>query len=310
MKIFRDIDALPHFQNPTVTLGTFDGVHRGHKEILKTLKEKALEINAETVLLTFWPHPRMVLQPDDQLLRLLNTIEEKIEILEKLGLDNLVIIPFTQELSKMSHLDFIRDILVYKLHVKYLIVGHDHQFGKNREGNYEQLEAAAPIHHFELTQVPALQLDETSISSSKIRHSLQAGEIEIANNMLGYTYSVSGKVVEGKKRGRELGYPTANISVDHAYKLIPGDGIYVVEAQFDGKTHKGMASIGFNPTFGDTGKTLEVNILDFNEMIYNKNITIKFWHYLRKEVKFANLSDLVHQLGADEKEARSFFVNH
>jgi riboflavin kinase/FMN adenylyltransferase len=309
MRIFRDIDHLPDFRNATVTLGTFDGVHRGHTSILDTLRVKAHEINGETILLTFWPHPRMVLHPEDKTLRLLNTIEEKIEILERAGIDNLVIIPFTHELSRMSHLDFINEVLVGKLKVKSLVIGHDHQFGKDREGNYAQLEASAPIYGFQLTQVPALLEGDVPISSSKIRYALQENQTEWANKLLGYTYQVHGTVVEGKKRGRELGYPTANIKVDASYKLIPADGIYVVEAIFEGSTYKAMASIGFNPTFNDTGKTLEVNIFDFNKEIYNKNIVIKFWHFLRKEVKFAKLSDLVQQIDADKKAADNYFIN-
>jgi riboflavin kinase / FMN adenylyltransferase len=309
MRILRDINHLPGFRNPTVTLGTFDGVHLGHVEILNTLKQKASEINGETVLITFWPHPRMVLQPEDDTLRLLNTIEEKIEILENYGLDNLVIIPFTEALSAMTHQEFIEKILVHTFHVKSLVIGHDHHFGKNREGNYAQLEHSAPLFNFELTQVPALQINGVNVSSSRIRHALESCETEKANQLLGYTYQVSGTVVRGMNRGKELGFPTANIKTDDHFKLIPCDGVYAVEAIYNGISYQGMASIGFNPTFGDTGKTLEVNIFNFNTQIYNEKITIKFWHFLRKEVKFANRKELVQQLHADEKETRNFFIN-
>jgi riboflavin kinase / FMN adenylyltransferase len=309
MKVYRDIDYLPRFTNPTVTLGTFDGVHLGHAQILKTLKTKAAQTGGETVLLTFWPHPRMVLQPENNGLKLLNTIEEKIEILGKYDVDNLVIIPFTESLSRMTHLEFIRDVLVGKFNVKSLVIGHDHHFGRNREGSYEQLEQCAPLYNFELTQVPELQIDGVTISSSKIRHALENGEPEKANIYLGYTYPVSGTVIRGMNRGKELGFPTANIRPDEDFKLIPADGVYAVEVVHNEKSYKGMASIGYNPTFGDTGKTLEVNIFNFNRQIYNEKITLKFCHFLRKELKFANRKDLVQQLQADEIETRNFFTN-
>ncbi len=307
MKIFSDISQLPAFKNPVVSIGSFDGVHLGHREILNVMTIKANEIDGETVLLTFWPHPRMVLQPNDNGLKLLNTIEEKIEILENYGLDNLVILPFTEEFSKMDYRLFIEEILVKKINVKTLVIGHDHHFGKNREGNFEQLEAFAPVFHFDLIQVDAIQLQSDPLSSSMIRKALENGETVFANEILGYPYSVTGIVVEGKKRGRELGYPTANIQIPEKFKLLPADGIYVVEVIYDGKTYKGMASLGHNPTFGDTDKTLEVNIFNFNKQIYNEKITVKFLLFLRKEVKFASKEELVQQLEADKRDTLFFF---
>lgn len=308
MKIFKNTDKLPVFRNAVVSIGSFDGVHLGHLEILGIMKARAKEISGETVLLTFWPHPRIVLQPGDNSLKLLNSIEEKIEILEQTGLDNLVILPFTEEFSKLDYKDFIKDILVDQLHVKSLVIGHDHHFGKNREGNYAQLETFAPIYHFDLIRVDAIQINGEPLSSSMIRNAIESGNIKAANEILGYSYSITGTVVEGKKRGKELGYPTANIHIPELFKLIPADGVYVAEVMHKGKKFQGMASIGFNPTFGDTGKTLEVNIFDFDRQIYNEKITIKFLLFLRKEFKFANKEELVQQLDADKRSTLFFFT--
>jgi riboflavin kinase/FMN adenylyltransferase len=309
MRIFREIDQLPAFFNPVVSIGSFDGVHLGHQEILKFMTTRAGETDGETVLLTFWPHPRMILQPEDSSLKLLNTIDEKIELLEKSGLDNLIILPFTVEFSKMDYKDFITEILVNKLHVKSLVIGHDHHFGKNREGNFAQLQAFAPVYHFDLIQVDPIQIDGQALSSSLIRNTLETCDISYANQILGYEYSVTGTVVAGMKRGRELGYPTANISINEKFKLLPGDAIYAVEADYEGSALRGMASIGYNPTFNDTGKTLEVNIFDFDRQIYGEKITIKFLRFLRKEVKFATKEELVQQLGADKRDTLDFFSN-
>ena len=309
MRIFRDLDNLPAFFNPVVSIGSFDGVHLGHQEILKVMTMRSSETDGETVLLTFWPHPRMILQPDDTSLRLLNTIEEKIELLGRSGLDNLIILPFTLEFSKMDYKDFIKEILVKKLHAKSLVIGHDHHFGKNREGNFAQLQGFASIYNFDLIQLDPIQINGQSLSSSLIRNALENCDISYANQILGYEYSAKGTVVAGKKRGRELGYPTANISIPQKFKLLPGDGIYVVEADYEGSVLRGMASIGYNPTFSDTGKTLEVNIFDFDKQIYGEKITIKFLQFLRKEIKFATKEELVQQLGADKRDTLDFFSN-
>jgi len=307
MKIFKDISQIPEFKNPVLSIGSFDGVHLGHQEILRVMKECANTIHGETVLLTFWPHPRMVLQPDNNALKLLNTIEEKTGILEKSGLENLVILPFTEDFSKMDYRHFIEEILVKILKVKTLVIGHDHHFGKNREGNYAQLENLAPIYHFDLVQVDAIQVQSKPLSSSMIRMALENNNPVLANEILGYTYAATGIVVEGKKRGKELGYPTANIHIPEKFKLLPGDGIYVVEVIHNGITYKGMASLGQNPTFGDTGKTLEINIFNFDKQIYGEKITVKFLLFLRKEVKFASKEELVQQLDADKRDTLFFF---
>lgn len=309
MRIHRDLDNLPAFSHAVVTLGTFDGVHRGHREIIRRLAAAAEEKNGESVLLTFWPHPRMVLHPDDDSLKLLNTINEKIELLEQTGLGHLVIAPFTKEFSRLSSLDFIREILAGKLRAKHIVIGYDHHFGKNREGSYEQLEECAPIFDFELEQVPAFLVDDVAISSSKIRKELQFGDLTKGNTYLGYDYFVTGNVIKGYKRGRELGYPTANVGLSDKYKLLPADGIYAVRAEIKGRLYNGMASLGFNPTFAQVPRTLEVNIFDFTDEIYDERIRVFFLAFLRKEAKFATVADLIRQIDADKLHALKFFSN-
>ncbi|MGZ5282409.1 MAG: bifunctional riboflavin kinase/FAD synthetase [Bacteroidia bacterium] len=309
MRIFNSIEEVPEFKETVLTLGTFDGVHLGHQKIIKRLSQVADEKGGESVLLTFWPHPRMVLQGDDNSLKLLNTIEEKTRLLEKAGLQNLIIAPFTLAFSRMSYLEFVREILVNTLHTKHLIIGHDHHFGKNREGSYEQLLECAPVYDFSLEQVEALEVDNITISSSKIRTALQEGNIERANHFLGYSYMVNGEVVKGFQRGRELGFPTANVKIPENYKLLPADGIYVVALKCLGKSYKGMASLGYNPTFSYAGKTLEVNIFDFNEDLYGEKIEVSFLAFIRKEAKFADVPALIKQINADKAEALKFFSN-
>jgi riboflavin kinase/FMN adenylyltransferase len=309
MKIHKDLDNLPPFSNAVVTLGTFDGVHRGHQKIIDRLSAVAREKNGESILLTFWPHPRMVLHPEDDSLKLLNTVDEKIELLEKTGLDHLIIAPFTKEFSLLSSADFIKDILVGRLRTKHLVVGYDHHFGKNREGTYEQLQECAPVYRFGLEQVQALIIDDVAVSSSKIRKELQFGDLVRANSWLGYKYFATGNVIKGFKRGRELGYPTANVQLNEKYKLLPADGIYAVKAEIKGRVYNGMASLGFNPTFENVPKTLEVNIFDFTDEIYEERIRVFFFAFLRKEAKFATVADLIRQIDADKLHALKIFSN-
>lgn len=303
MRIFRDLDSLPGFHNAVVTIGTFDGVHIGHRKILDMLAEWKAKVNGESTLLTFWPHPRMVLQPEDNDLKLLNTIEEKINLLEKTGLDNLVIAPFTKDFSRLSYLDFVRDILVEKLQSHVLIVGYDHHFGKNREGSFEQLQECAPIYNFELVQVPAEQIDSLAVSSTKIRKALQEGDVAKAAHYLGYPYFVSGEVVHGDKRGRMIGYPTANVEISENYKLLPANGVYAVKVEIGGKEYGGMANLGLRPTFNGKDKRLEVNIFDFEKDVYGQKISIFFMEKLRNELSFANLQGLKDQLALDKEQA-------
>ena len=300
MKIYRDINLLKNIKNPVVTTGTFDGVHLGHLQIINRLKEVAERTGGETVLLTFSPHPRLVLFPDDRSLRLLNTEEEKIDLLEKAGIEHLIIYPFTKEFSELSSSDFIKNILVDKIGTKKLVIGYDHHFGKNREGSFENLKKFGPKYGFEVQEIPAKDIDDVNVSSSKIRTGLQQGDIETANKYLGYQYSVTGKVVRGKQLGKELGYPTANIEVSDAYKLIPKTGIYAVRIKYKNDNLSGMMSIGFNPTVGGEKQTIEVNIFDFNKDIYGEELTVSFVKRLREEEKFESLEALKLQMKNDE----------
>lgn len=303
MKVYTNIDDFKGVKNPVVTTGMFDGVHLGHQKIISRLKEIAKENDGETVLLTFYPHPRMVLFPDDNELQLLNTQEEKIELLGKYGIDHLIIYPFTKEFSRLTSVEFVRNILVNKIQTKRLVIGYNHHFGRNREGSFEHLKEYGPVYGFEVEEIPAKDIDHVEISSTKTRNALLAGDVKLANSFLGHFYSINGRVVEGLKLGRTIGYPTANIAVEDKYKLIPGDGIYAVKVKSEGLMFDGMLSIGNNPTVEGKGRSIEVNIFNFDTTIYGKNITIYFIERLRDEMKFSNLEELKVQLLKDEKDS-------
>lgn len=303
MKVYTNIEDFKVVKNPVVTTGTFDGVHLGHQKIISRLKEAAREQNGETVLLTFYPHPRMVLFPDDNELKLLNTQQEKIELLEKYGIDHLIIYPFTKEFSRLTSVEFVRNILVNKIKTKRLIIGYNHHFGRNREGSFEHLKEFGPLYGFEVEEIPAKDIEHIEISSTKIRKALQTGDIKSANAFLGHIYSLTGKVSEGLKLGRTIGYPTANIVVEDKYKLIPADGVYAVKIIYKGSRFSGMLSIGNNPTVAGKGRSIEVNIFDFDKDIYGQEVTIYFVERLRDEVKFNNLEELKVQLLNDKAES-------
>ncbi|MES2590283.1 MAG: bifunctional riboflavin kinase/FAD synthetase [Bacteroidota bacterium] len=303
MKVYTNIDDFKDIKNSIVTTGTFDGVHLGHQKIISRLKEAAKEENGETVLLTFYPHPRMVLFPEDNELKLLNTQEEKIELLRKYGVDHLIIYPFSKEFSRLTSVEFVRNILVNKIKTKRLVIGYNHHFGRNREGSFEHLKEYGPLYGFDVEEIPAKDIEHIEISSTKIRKALQTGDVKTAATFLGHFYSLSGKVVEGLKLGRTIGYPTANIVVEDMYKLIPADGIYAVQVQHKNSRYAGMLSIGNNPTVEGKGHSIEVNIFDFNKDIYNEIITIYFIERLRDELKFNNLDELKVQLAKDEEDS-------
>lgn len=310
MKVYKSLEEYIAPAKPIVTVGTFDGVHIGHQRILGRLKEAAIERGGETLLLTFWPHPRMVLQPENNNLKLLNTIEEKIELLEKAGLDNLVILPFTQEFSRMGSIEFIRDVLVNGLKMKLIIIGYDHQFGKNREGSFEQLQECAPLYEFSVEEIPAQEIGDVTVSSTKIRTALAEGEVDKAANYLGYHYMLEGTVVTGDKLGRQLGFPTANIDIHARYKLIPLDGVYVASIECEEETYYGMLNTGLNPTIEGKGRTLEVHIFNFDKDIYGKNLRIRFLHRLRSEMKFADIDELKEQMEIDRHKSFELLELH
>ncbi len=286
-----------------VTLGTFDGVHIGHQKIIKKLLKKS--DTTTSVLLTFFPHPRMVLQDANEL-KLLNTITEKAHLLERLGLETLIIQPFTKEFSRLSAVEFVRDILVNKLNIDTLIIGYDHRFGKNREGTFEHLQELAELYGFKLKKIDAKEIKDVAISSTKIRKALQNGEIEKANTYLGYNYILTGKVVHGKGLGKKWNYPTSNIQILENYKLIPKTGVYIVSTIINKTLHYGIMNIGFRPTLEGKHQTIEVHILDFNQDIYDKTIQVKLIKRLRNEQKFDSIDQLITQIKKDEKEARKF----
>jgi riboflavin kinase/FMN adenylyltransferase len=300
LKVYTDIIDFKNVKNPVVTTGTFDGVHLGHQKIISRLKDVAREENGETVLLTFYPHPRMVLFPEDNDLKLINTQEEKIELLEQYGIDHLIIYPFTKEFSRLTSVEFVRNILVNHIKTKRLVIGYNHHFGRNREGSFEHLKEYGPLYGFEVEEIPAKDIDSIEISSTKIRNALQIGDVRTATSYLGHEFSLTGRVVDGKKIGREIGYPTANIFVEDKYKIIPVDGVYAVKVRHDNRMYKGMLNIGNNPTVNGKHKTIEVNIFDFNKDIYEENATIYFIERLRDEVKFNGLEELKAQLAIDK----------
>ncbi len=303
MKVYNHIDEFRPGKNPVVTTGTFDGVHLGHQQIISRLKEVAKKCEGETVLLTFFPHPRMVLFPDYKPL-LLNTLDEKIALLEKAGIDHLIVHPFNREFSMLSSTEFISGILVDKLHTKKLVIGHDHHFGKNREGSFDHLKEFGPIYGFEVEEIPAREVENIGVSSTKIRKSLQSGDVETAEAFLGYRYMLSGTVVKGRMVGRSIDFPTANLQVHDAYKLIPADGVYAVTVGRGKEKLKGMLNIGMRPTVDGKERTIEVNILDFNADLYGETLILEFVKRLRDEKKFDGIEALKKQLLQDRETTR------
>tara|TARA_R110001592_G_scaffold51279_1_gene157911 strand:+ start:1407 stop:2333 length:927 start_codon:yes stop_codon:yes gene_type:complete len=301
VKIYYNIDEFKATEKSVTTTGTFDGVHFGHKVILKKLREAAEEFGGETVILTFFPHPRMVLQPENTDLRLLNTIEERITLLKNTGIDHLIIHPFSKEFSRLSSIEFVRDILVTKLNTHILVIGYDHHFGKNREGSFKHLKEYGPVYGFGVEEIPAQDIEQINISSTKIRNSLAEGKIKTANQFLGYNYFIEGTVIEGNKVGREIGFPTANIKVKDWYKLIPANGVYAVVITLNNASYKGMLNIGNRPTLNGDNTTIEVNIFNFNTNIYNNEIKIEFIERIRDERKFEKIEELKNQLEIDKQ---------
>ncbi|MBP6040864.1 MAG: bifunctional riboflavin kinase/FAD synthetase [Flavobacterium sp.] len=299
MNIFHSINEFHSDKKTIVTLGTFDGVHLGHTEILKKLTQNTNKGAFESTVLTFFPHPRIILQGKSDL-KLLNTINEKIELLEKIGIDNLIIHPFDGKFAELSADAFVKSILVDQLHVQKIIIGYDHRFGKNRTANIDDLITFGTEYDFEVEQISAQEIDEISISSTKIRTALEEGDIQLANEYLGYQYFLSGTVVKGKQLGRTIGFPTANILLEEDYKLVPQNGVYIVRVEIDGKTIFGMMNIGFNPTVQGKEKTIEVHLFDFDSDIYNCKIQVSIVQRIRSEKKFESVELLKQQLNKDK----------
>lgn len=309
MKVYRGIEEFKIKANYAVTTGTFDGVHIGHRTILNRLKEVAQKLEGESVLLTFYPHPRMVLQADSDL-KLLNTIEEKTELLSAAGIDHLIVHPFTKAFSRTTSLEFVRDILVNQIGTKKLVIGYDHHFGRNREGSFEHLKEFGPLYGFEVEEIPAQDIDNVNVSSTKIRKALSEGEVEVANNYLGGAYQLNGEVVRGNQIGRTIGYPTANLQLNSDYKLIPANGIYAVRVVLDGKKYQAMLNIGIRPTIAEENKQrkIEVHLFDFEGDLYHKTLKVELVKRIRTEKKFKNLHELKHELARDEAICRKLFA--
>ncbi|WP_025145082.1 bifunctional riboflavin kinase/FAD synthetase [Pedobacter jeongneungensis] len=326
MKIYNNLSEFKKLDNAIVTIGTFDGVHFGHQKIIKQLVEKAKADNGESVILTFFPHPRMIIDPENQDLKMINTINEKAEILKSLGVDHLIITPFTRDFSNQLPEDYIKNTLVDNIGTKHIIIGYDHRFGKDRSGNLSDLKAAGLHFGFTVEEIMEQDIHDVAVSSTKIRQALLAGDVGLANDYLGYPFSIFGRVIKGDKIGRTIGFPTANIFVEETYKLIPGDGIYAVTVEMSPEfkedlqstsglptsdsglwTYKGMAYIGQRPTINGMTRNIEVNIFDFNQEIYGQDIKMNFLKFLRHDVKFTGLEALTIQLQKDKESTLAYF---
>ncbi len=308
MIVYRGLDDLQPIRNAVVTSGTFDGVHRGHQTILARLTEAAQDSDGESVLITYWPHPRTVVSNDSQNLKLLTTLDEKIDLLDQAGVNHLVVIPFTRSFSQLTSEEYIRQILIDRIGTKKLVIGYDHRFGRDREGGFDYIRAHQAEYGFEVEEIPRQDIEAVGVSSSKIRTALGEGNIRTANQFLGRPYTLTGTIVKGQQLGRTIGFPTANMQVDDPLKLIPANGVYAVEVLYagqpvGGQIHGGMLNIGFRPTVAGTSKTIETYIFDFNKDIYGEHLTLRFRAFLRPEAKFDGLPALVAQLKRDEESA-------
>jgi len=307
MKIYHNIDEFKPVNNAVVTIGTFDGVHVGHRKIISQIKELARASGGETVILTFFPHPKMILHPEDESIKLISTINEKAELLKQLGVDHLIITPFSRDFSNQSAEDYIRDVLVNKLGTRKIVIGYDHHFGKDRKGGLADLLKFAPIYGFEVIEIPEQDINDVAVSSTRIREALKVGNFELANACLGYHFFLTGKVMRGDRIGTQIGFPTANIAIDEKYKLIPGDGIFAVKVLVKGEKYTGMAYIGTRPTISGSTRNIEVNLFDFDEDIYNETIRMEFYHYVRGDMKLNGLDELKARIALDKEEILGYF---
>ena len=305
MKIFHSINDFRSTKKTILTLGTFDGVHIGHKKILKKVIQGTANEKYESLVLTFFPHPRMVLQEDSGL-QLLNTIDEKIDLLAEIGLENLVIHPFDETFSRLTAEDFVKTILVDRFHIQKIIIGHDHRFGRNRTADIDDLIAFGKKYNFEVEQISVQEINEISVSSTKIRNALLEGNMTLANDYLGYAYFLTGTVVKGKQLGRTINFPTANLNIKENYKLIPQNGVYIVESTINQKTVFGMMNIGFNPTVKGQNQSIEIHYFDFDADLYEQKIRVSILQRIRSEQKFESVDLLKAQLEKDKKSAHHY----
>jgi riboflavin kinase/FMN adenylyltransferase len=305
LKIFHSINDFSSPKKTILTLGTFDGVHIGHKKILEKITQNTENEKYESLVLTFFPHPRMILQ-EESAIKLLNTITEKIDLLEKTGIENLVIHPFDESFSRLTAEEFVRKILVEQFHIQKIIIGHDHRFGRNRTANIDDLIDFGKKYGFEVEQISAQEINEISVSSTKIRNALEEGDIVLANKYLGYEYFLTGTIIKGKQLGRTIGFPTANLKIEENYKLIPRNGVYIVSSIINNKTVFGMMNIGFNPTVNGENQTIEIHFFDFEADLYHQKITVSLLHRIRSEQKFDSVVLLKEQLEKDQNYAKAF----
>ncbi len=303
VKVYHSIEAFPGLKTAIVTIGTFDGVHAGHQQIIKRLLSLSKETGGETVVLTFFPHPRMVLQPDDNDMKLITTMQEREELLRSYGIDHLIIQPFSKEFSRLSAVEFVRDVLVKQIGTKVLVIGYDHHFGRNREGSYKDLEEMAPVYGFRLEEITEKIINDVAVSSTKIRKALLEGEILEAQTLSGHDFSISGIVQHGEKIGKSIGFPTANIEVPEPYKLIPANGIYAVTVEVEDVVYKGMLYIGNRPVFNGMKRVIEVNIFDFNSDLYGQRIKVNLKAFIRGDQMFENVDQLVKKMNDDKQSA-------
>jgi len=308
MRVVRQLNPDIKFNNPILTLGTYDGVHLGHQEIIRSLVEKAKKEQKESVLFTFEPHPRKVLYPESYSVKLIDTVDEKLAKLEKLGLDTVILFPFTKEFSRLSAMEFVRDVLVNQIGVSEMHIGHDHHFGKNREGSFQELQDLGELYDFKVFQLPAISVGETTISSTKIRNAILEGNVAYAAELMGSPFVLQGKVVKGQQIGRTIGFPTANIDLENTEKIFPKNGVYAAKAYLDDRIVFGVMNIGTRPTVANNGQiTIEIYLFDFNAEIYNRQIKVEVMQHLRDEKRFDTIEDLKHQIQLDEITARTYF---
>ncbi|WP_423147655.1 bifunctional riboflavin kinase/FAD synthetase [Rubrolithibacter danxiaensis] len=308
MKVYKNLAEFDK-RNSVVTIGTFDGVHIGHRKIISRLLEVAEQRGGETVILTFFPHPRMIIHPEDVNLKLITTIDEKAELLEDLGIDHLIITPFTRDFSNLAPEEYIKQILVEQIGTQQIVIGYDHRFGKNREGGLTDLLRLAPQYNFEVEEIPEQDIHDVAVSSTKIREALLKGDVRTAKDFLGYHFHITGKVIRGDQIGRKLGFPTANLLIAETYKILPADGIYAVRVEADKTLFNGMAYLGSRPTLNGMSRNIEANIFNFDQDLYGKDIRLHFIEFIRGDARFDTLEDLRRQIEKDQDTASLILQN-